>query len=93
MDQAMAAARQGATAAQAHALLGCEWGRGIASTTDRDPCPLPAEGYWALHNAGQVLYVRLCDRHLEVVDGETVPHAPCGRPGCPGCGSPAGASS
>jgi hypothetical protein len=70
---------------QARALLGCDWGRRISLPGDDEPCLLAADRQIVLHAGGAEMFVKLCDGHAAIVETQTEPHTPCGRPGCPGC--------
>lgn len=87
MDTALASARRFVDDAQAHALLGCDWGRKIALPGNTTPCTRAAEERIVLHNGGRQVVVQMCDEHGALIKAETEPHAPCGKPGCPGCGA------
>jgi hypothetical protein len=87
MDTALTSARQLVDDDQAYALLGCDWGRRIALPgEDVTPCPQPAEARVVLHIDGDPAVFQFCDRHRGLIDAASEPHAPCGRPGCDGCG-------
>jgi len=64
-----------------HGLIGCSWGHGIASEDDREECPEAAIRMVALHGGppgAEDIVVRLCPRHLAVVEELTTP-SPEGR--------------
>lgn len=60
-------------------LLGCEWGRTVSTPDDREPCPEGAKQIVVVHPPGGsledvVATVRLCEKHLERLEEETIPH-------------------
>jgi hypothetical protein len=58
-----------------HDLLGCQWGRGIATEDDTEPCFNEAVRMVALHDGAETAIWKLCQRHLQRLSEETVPHA------------------
>lgn len=81
---ARAAALGPEVAALAHSLIGCSWGRDVATDADPDPCPDRAvkivilhatAAEHAEHMGAQERELRLCQRHLDFVNGQTKPRA------------------
>lgn len=54
-------------------LIGCSWGRTISLPDDRVPCPERAVQIVVLHEGPKEYEVRLCPRHLVVVNQRTDP--------------------
>jgi hypothetical protein len=55
-------------------LIGCAWGRKLASPDDAEPCDEQAVRIIVLHHDGEELEVRLCGRHADAVVELTDPH-------------------
>jgi ABC-type Na+ transport system ATPase subunit NatA len=55
-------------------LLGCSWGKVIATPDDPDRCPDQAKQITILHDGEREIEVRLCPRHQLAMLGETNPH-------------------
>jgi hypothetical protein len=59
-----------------HMLIGCDWGRRIASPTDSAPCKQQAIQRVVLHDEGGAAegMVQVCEKHWHVIMEETTPH-------------------
>lgn len=55
-------------------LFACQWGRGVATVEDPEPCPETAVRAVVLHDGRAETLFMLCARHVETVDGLTEPH-------------------
>lgn len=64
-----------ALAEVAKQLLGCSWGRRLWSETDSALCDQKADRVIVLHEGDEELEVQLCQRHLDVMDEWSTPHA------------------
>lgn len=76
--ETLAAIKSATSPGLAHELLGCAWGRSIASPVveDSSPCEEPAARIIVLHpnSDEQGFAVKLCVHHLEVVNQLTTQH-------------------
>lgn len=63
-----------AVEAQAARLLGCDWGRRIATADYRQPCKTEAVQRICLHGPDGQKIVQLCGPHRDFVLLETNPH-------------------
>lgn len=75
--ETLAAIKSATSPGLAHELLGCAWGRSIASPVeDSTPCEEPAARIIVLHPNGgeQGFAVKLCVHHIEVVNRLSTQH-------------------
>lgn len=54
-------------------LLGCAWGRRVATPDDNEPCPDPAHRIVVVHDGPTEHELKLCPRHFSRVLDETTP--------------------
>lgn len=55
-------------------LLGCEWGKSVMTPDDQDPCTERAVQIIVVHNGPAARELKLCEKHKERLEEETVPH-------------------
>lgn len=55
-------------------LLGCGWGRFVATADDMEPCPEKADRVVVLHDGPSTFTVRLCAQHIVTLTRATDPH-------------------
>jgi|tagenome__1003787_1003787.scaffolds.fasta_scaffold10313853_1 hypothetical protein len=56
------------------AIVGCEWGRGIAIADDLEPCEDIAVAIVVLHRGDEECDFKLCEKHRQRVLEVTEPH-------------------
>jgi hypothetical protein len=56
-----------------HSLLGCEWGRGVTTPDDTEPCMDRAGSIVVLHYEGRERAMKVCPKHRSRICEETTP--------------------
>jgi hypothetical protein len=54
-------------------LVGCEWGRGVTTPDDREPCAERAIVIVVVHDGDAEAGFKLCSRHRDRIFQETTP--------------------